>query len=96
MDRQLLPNPVLLGGSTPDAGHFGRLAQAVSLLDRLLVNIRRENADAKLMELDNEIRGFLEGVLEDEDWKRNLHCLPAAICVRYASCHSSMDFKITY
>ena len=61
-----------------------------------MVNTRRENADAKLMELDNEIRGFLEGVLEDEAWKRNLPCLPAAICVRYASCHTSMDFKITY
>lgn len=70
-----------------DAGHFGRQAQALALLDRLLTALHfpDSNPEAKLAELtdlDGKIRRFLESILEEGDWKHKLHCVPAAMCVR--------------
>lgn len=55
-------------------------------MDRLLTTLRHTDADAetdaKLAGLDREIQHSLKTILSDWDWQRDLHCVPAAMCVR--------------
>lgn len=90
LDHKPNPNPkkllkvTLSSLDSTDTGHFGRQAQAVSLLDRLLTVMRLSdvNTETKLAELDAKIRSFLEAVLHERGWEYRLHCVPAAMCVR--------------
>lgn len=84
------PNPgklhkaTLLSPRTAAAPAFGWQARVVSLLDRLLAALRHTDAgtEAKLTVLDGEIQDYLKAVLGQWNWSRNVHCVPASICVR--------------
>ena len=74
-----------------DAGQFGRTAQAVSLLDRLLSviclptsNKETKTKLAELAELDSEVRTFLEVVMGELEWRQTPRgsCVSVALCVR--------------
>jgi len=70
-----------------DAGQFGRQAQSVSLLDRLLFVMRltasnKETKLAELAELDSKVRSFLEVVMGQLEWSQTPICDPVALCVR--------------
>lgn len=77
-----------LGPGTTAGPAFGTQARVVSLLDRLLTALRHPGADtdadpvATLTGLDREIQESLRTVLSEWDWKSDLHCVPAAMCVR--------------
>ena len=92
-DRRLTPTVTSLRKVTlpsadrKSAGQFGRQAQTVSLIDRLLTARRAtgtgmESKLAELAELESKTRCLLETVLDEPGWERNLHCVPAAMCVR--------------
>lgn len=70
-----------------DAGQFGRQAQSISLLDRLLFVMRltasnKETKLAELAELDGEVRSFLEVVMGELEWRQTLTCVLVALCIR--------------
>lgn len=81
-------NKVMLSSlDAADAGQFGRQAQLVSLLDRLLFVMRlvasnKETKLAELAELDSKIRSFLEVVIGELEWRQTLTCVLVALCVR--------------
>ena len=70
-----------------DIGQFGRQAQLVGLLDRLLSAIRLPSSSkdtklAMLTELDSKIRNCLEIVMNELEWWQTLSCALVALCVR--------------
>ncbi len=70
-----------------DAGQFGRQAQSVSLLDRLLSIMRLPASDpdtklVELCELDSKIRSFLEIVMGELESRQTLSCVPVTLCHR--------------
>lgn len=67
-----------------DASRFGRQAQLVSLLDRLLFVMRLTagNKETKLAELDSKVRSFLEVVMGGLEGRQKLNCFPVALCFR--------------
>ncbi|OCK73859.1 hypothetical protein K432DRAFT_430353 [Lepidopterella palustris CBS 459.81] len=70
-----------------DAGQFGRQAQSVSLLDRLLFVMRltannKETKLAELAELDSKVRSFLQVVMGELEWSQAQSCVPVGLCVR--------------
>ncbi|MCJ1389927.1 hypothetical protein MMC18_002784 [Xylographa bjoerkii] len=70
-----------------DTDQFGRQAQSVSLLDRLLFVMRltasnKETKLAELAELDREIRRFLEVAMGELEWTQTPICVFVALCVR--------------
>ncbi|KAF2489840.1 hypothetical protein BU16DRAFT_495202 [Lophium mytilinum] len=69
------------------AGQFGRQAQSIYLLDRLLLIMRRtattpDTKLAELAELDSRVRSFLELVMGEAEWRQTLSCVPVALCAR--------------
>ena len=84
---QALTQATLSSLDASDIGQFGRQAQSVSLLDRLLFVMRltvsnKETKLAELAELDNKIRSFLEVVMGELEWRQTLTCVHVALCVR--------------
>ncbi len=84
---QALNQVTLSSLDAADAGQFGRQAQSVSLLDRLLFVMRltassKKTKLAELAELDSKVRSFLEVVMGELEWRQKLICVPAALCFR--------------
>jgi len=84
---QALNQVTLSSMDATDAGQFGRQAQTISLLDRLLSVMRltasnKETKLAELTELDSKVRSLLEVVMGELEWKQSLICVPVALCVR--------------
>ena len=70
-----------------DAVQFGRQAQSVSLLDRLLFVMRltasnKETKLAELAELDSKVRSFLQVLMGEPEWTQKRMCVPVALCAR--------------
>ena len=70
-----------------DADQFGRQAQLIFLLDRLLIIRRLAGSDnetklTELTELDSKIRSFLSVVMDQLEWKQTRTCALVALCVR--------------
>ena len=70
-----------------DADQFGRQAQLIFLLDRLLIIRRLAGSDnetklTELTELDSKIRSFLSLVMDQLEWKQTRTCALVALCVR--------------
>lgn len=87
---QALNQATLSNVDSADAGQFGRQAQTVFLLDRLLFVMRlttsnKETKLAGLAELDSKVRSLLEVVMAELEGRQTLICVPVALCVRYAS-----------
>ena len=86
-DLQALNQVTLSSLDAADAGQFGRQAQSVSLLDRLLfvMYLTANNQDTKLVELaelDSKVRSFLEVIISEREWRQTLSSVPVALCVR--------------
>lgn len=84
---QALNQVTLSSLDAADAGQFGRQAQLVSLLDRLLFVMRitasnKASKLAELAELDSKVRSFLEMVMGELGWRQTLICVPVALCIR--------------
>jgi hypothetical protein len=98
---QVLLHQVTLSSlDNADAGRFGKQAQSVSILDRLLLTLRltvsnKETKLAELAELDSTIRSFLKAVMGGElECRPSLHvtCIPVALCVRQVLWTTSFDY----
>ncbi|EXJ86814.1 hypothetical protein A1O3_03768 [Capronia epimyces CBS 606.96] len=86
-DLQALNQGTLPGLDAADAALFGRQAQSVFLLERLLFITRSTARNpeiklAELTELDSKVRSFLEVLLNELDWWQTLVCVSTALCVR--------------
>ena len=84
---QALNQVTLSSLDAADVSQFGRQAQSISLLDRLLFVTRltssnKENKLAELAELDSKVRSFLEVIMGELEWRAKLMCVPVALCVR--------------
>lgn len=95
-NSQALIQVTLSSLDAADAGQFGRQAQSVSLLDRLLFVLRltasnKETKLAELAQLDSKVRSFLEVLMGELEWRQTLICIPIALCFRQASWKVSLD-----
>ena len=87
LNSQALNQVTLSSLDAADASQFGRQAQTVALLDRLLFVMRltasnNETKLSELMELDSKVRNFLEVVLGELEGRQTLICVPVTLCVR--------------
>lgn len=87
LDLKQGPNLQASNLNATDVCKPGQQAHLISLLDQLLLvtSLDAENKEmklAKLAELDNKIRNFLEVIMAKLEERQTISCHPVALCVR--------------
>jgi hypothetical protein len=90
LEPQSLPNIPVSCLTSPHIGGFGRIAQAICLLDQVLKGFDTEDIDSKLLlldRLDTNIQSFLSLVMTQMQEQPGIFCAAMHIVIRSVYLH---------